>query len=342
MSRRRGFTLIELLVVIAIIAILVALLLPAVQMAREAARRSQCRNNLKQLGLAIHNYHDTHNIFPQGSYMAGIGCGPGGGTPWWPPHGNSAIDMLLPQLDQEPLHSMFNFNIASPCNYWNVVFKGTGMELPVLQCPSDITPAVQGAVWNNYCLSTGPNVGWTLDPSEAIGVMHPMVSKRLRDIRDGTSNTILAAEIMKSSGKSGQEGGIYSPGDVIRGVSLPPGYPRTKPTIADLTNFDAVCRTSFGYANFNGYIANWHSALPLDSLFNTVAPPNSPYANCGASAVWASGSDGPGVFPSRSRHPGGTFHLMCDGSVTFISNSVYLATYQNLGTVNGREVIGDF
>ncbi|HUQ71374.1 MAG TPA: DUF1559 domain-containing protein, partial [Planctomycetaceae bacterium] len=139
-SRRRGFTLIELLVVIAIIAILIALLLPAVQQAREAARRTQCRNNLKQLGLALHNYHDNFNIFPMGfsDVVAGNAERNGSGWAW------SA--MVLPYLDQAPLYNQFNFNVT-PYNCVNCAAPITGnqalvgTQLAAFSCPSDVKPA---------------------------------------------------------------------------------------------------------------------------------------------------------------------------------------------------------
>jgi len=334
MRKNRGFTLIELLVVIAVIAVLVSLLLPAVQMAREVARRSACKNNLKQLGIALHNYHELHQKLPQGAYSSLMGgCG---GQPNWPVHGNSPFTMLLPYLDQGPLYNKWNFTTGYPCNW----VMGSDAQIAVLLCPSDLE-APQMGCWNTYCLSTGPNVGWTFDVGEAVGISHSLISRRFADILDGLSGTIMVAEIVKGDANNGQDGGPYSIGDVIRGVSLPPGFHRIKPTIPDLQSYDAACRTTFGYANHLGHTGQfWCNPSPTNSCFNTSAPPNAIYANCDDFATWGD-TDGSGVFPSRSRHPGGTNHLFCDGSVRFIGNSVDLATYQNLGTIKGGETIGE-
>ncbi len=336
MRRSRGFTLIELLVVIAIISVLVGLLLPAVQQAREAARRTQCKNNLKQIGLALHLYHDTHQLFPQGAYNALPQCG--GGQPNWAAHGHSPLTMLLPYLDQRPLYETLDFRVGYPCNEPNA---DKGGKIAILLCPSDLTPP-QAPAPTNYCMSTGPNLGWTFDPMQAIGIGHPVVSKGTRHVLDGTANTILAAEIVKGSGPNGGGQSNFTIGDDIRGVTPQSGYPPVKPARADMQTFDSLCRTPFGYGNYYGEMGfYWYAPQPLQSCFNTVAPPNPPYANCGAFAVWGA-SDGPGVFPSRSRHTGGSHHAMCEGSVRFIGNSIDLNVYQNLGTIAGGEVVGDF
>ncbi len=204
---RRGFTLIELLVVIAIIAVLIALLLPAVQQAREAARRSQCINNLKQIGLALHNYHDTHNVFPPG--WIGV---QGGGPNMEGPSGFSWHAHLLPNLDQAPLYNRINFNVScvDPLNA-----TARQSVLAVFRCPSDPS---QDA-WNlgqegnpSNILATLPTANYVgsfgTEGAEDICIAAPFPAAqcrgdgafwhnskiRIADISDGMSNTILLGE----------------------------------------------------------------------------------------------------------------------------------------------------
>ena len=340
MNHKRGFTLVELLVVIAIIGVLVGLLLPAVQAAREAARRMQCSNNLKQLGLASQNYHDAHKKFPRGAYTAQVGgCG---GVPNHEAHGNSPLTMLLPFMEQTALYNSWDFTRGYPCN----LAKAYKAKISTFLCPSDGELPFESCP-TNYCMSTGPNVCWTTNPNEAVGIIHIRVSRSFADVTDGTSNTILAAEIVKGDGIDdgltgrGTASG-YTLGDVIRGISLPAGFHRVKPTATDLQNYDRMARTSFGYSYQLGVVgAYWAAPQPLQSFFNTVAPPNSPYANATEFAIWGA-TDGAGVFPSRSRHTGGSLHVLCDGSVHFIGNSIDLDLYQNLGSIAGGEVAGNF
>ena len=195
MHRRRGFTLIELLVVIAIIAILVALLMPAVQQAREAARRAQCKNNLKQIGLALHNYHAAHNIFPPG-YVAG--------APWpATTNGWGWCAMILPDLDQGPLYAQIDFRLPIE-NSVNLAVPA--IKLPALICPSDQIGAgtfpISDAAGNviipvaaacSYAATVGD------DSSEADGLtgngtFYRNSNTRISNLIDGTSNTILAGD----------------------------------------------------------------------------------------------------------------------------------------------------
>ena len=197
-ARRSGFTLIELLVVIAIIAVLIALLLPAVQQAREAARRTQCRNNLKQVGLALHNYHDTYLVLPPGYISrfdnAGNDLGPGWG---W-------AAMLLPQLDQSPLYNQLNLNVGieHPSNA-----TSRGVKLAAMRCPSDSAPdrwqTIQrnpstGAVIAPICEVASANyIGMfgTFEPGVGgDGLFYRNDNLNLRDVIDGTSNTLAVGE----------------------------------------------------------------------------------------------------------------------------------------------------
>jgi prepilin-type N-terminal cleavage/methylation domain-containing protein len=192
MSRSRGFTLIELLVVIAIIAILIALLLPAVQQAREAARRTQCRNNMHQLGLALHNYHDTHRCFPPGRVTQQ------GGWEGW-----SWAAMILPFLDETSVYNACNFSVPVRQDFAPHGFgpNRTARVTPLAQfwCPSDPNPWIGDATcyhWQArscYAASEGSCGGGSLSCTDGMTFAESRV--RIRDVRDGTSQTILAGEM---------------------------------------------------------------------------------------------------------------------------------------------------
>jgi len=194
--RRRGFTLIELLVVIAIIAVLIALLLPAVQQAREAARRSQCKNNLKQLGLGLHNYLDVHRTFPPGEVKhAHYGDN-------WNPIGWSAF--LLPFVDQAPVYSKLQEetqNFGTEMNYNSATSAGATI-LSVYICPTDIMPGInpvlegQKMAKSNYVANAGKTFieDNDYDPNKFMGVFAVNAVFGLKDVIDGTSNTIIIGE----------------------------------------------------------------------------------------------------------------------------------------------------
>lgn len=194
---RKGFTLIELLVVIAIIAILVALLLPAVQQAREAARKTSCRNNLKQIGVALHNYHDTHRVFPGNIHRTTA-----------PTRSFSWITMILPYIEQSALYDKFDFNLDLLNTTGNNNRQLTQTPIPALLCPTDPTPAVRTDIaqswpWPN-ALSPAPGAnggtaavtcykgfmgeGFASNPANGMFERQPAQAIRMRDLIDGTSN----------------------------------------------------------------------------------------------------------------------------------------------------------
>jgi prepilin-type N-terminal cleavage/methylation domain-containing protein len=217
LNRKRAFTLIELLVVIAIIAILIALLLPAVQQAREAARRTQCKNNLKQFGLAMHNYLDVHNRFPIGQQFRGMwdgtpdsaGAAGDGGT------GFTWGTYVLPFIDQAPLFNQFNFNVpiantGIPASANNTRLAAT--VLPMVRCPSDIAPptdnqggaglvgSIRPVAVASYKACSGSyqgnQGGWPNNNQDRRnGLFYRDSNLQLRDILDGTSNQILMGEV---------------------------------------------------------------------------------------------------------------------------------------------------
>jgi prepilin-type N-terminal cleavage/methylation domain-containing protein/prepilin-type processing-associated H-X9-DG protein len=332
-SKRRGFTLIELLVVIAIIAILVALLLPAVQQAREAARRAQCKNNLKQIGIALHNYHDSHRVFPPG-YVDLNGnpnstpdndLGPGWG---W-------ATFLLPGMDQGNAYDQINFNLGVGLGT-NAIVSQTA--LPMFQCPTDglqdafpvydssFTTPITTVAHSNYvgcngwveCFSGAggnPQPGPGADGLSGtfgragVGIFYRNSKNSAANVKDGLSNTIFVGERSSNHSPSTWTGAVTG-----------------------------------------GRCPAWMAVLPPSPY---SAPPGPPYDNADfgealilahCNATHLPNADFPVFDPDTyySFHTGGAQFLFGDGSVHFISSFVNGATYQYLATIAGGEVPGDY
>lgn len=309
---RRAFTLIELLVVIAIIAVLIALLLPAVQQAREAARRTQCKNNLKQLGVALHNYHGTFQCFPFGQLDSAKGY--------------SAISQLLPYFDQAPLYSLINFSL--PYNdASNNVPRLT--ELPALRCPSDGPNALSGQGGaTNYMANKGSGIIWQ-DPSgpntgfpPQTGIMFYRSSVRIGDITDGSSNTAAFAERLLADGNNG----IVSP---MADVFFSPAAPTTPDEAVTMCNAVDINNLANQFPLFMGapWIHGQHTYLHVNV-------PNS--RSCGFFTVLRAN------MPASSRHVGGAQVQLCDGSVRFVSENIDRVVWRAVGSRNGGEVVSEF
>jgi prepilin-type N-terminal cleavage/methylation domain-containing protein/prepilin-type processing-associated H-X9-DG protein len=348
--RRRGFTLIELLVVISIIAVLIALLLPAVQAAREAARRSQCTNNLKQLGVGMHNYHTGLNSFPPGA-SKNPKNGPGDSDLTWSSW--SAHAMLLPYLEQAPLYAAANFSwgidpFGDPCYSYNSTVANTLIR--TFLCPSDPNAGTPNI--NNYFFSIGmtgdtmtANCGGGVSPScQPTGSTGPFTYFKvygIQDIKDGTSNTVAATESL--TGKP-NVGNAYW-GNSTQGIN-DPGVQVTDVTqIPQATVLAGLQACATGFKNSSSIQSNkgqlWAFGAKSYTLFNTIQTPNDKTYRFGSCVF---GCAGCGLDPSwsidaQSYHSGGVNVLMCDGSVRFIKDSVARQTWWALGTRNGRETI---
>ncbi len=308
--RRSGFTLIELLVVIAIIAVLIALLLPAVQSAREAARRIQCVKNLKQIGLALHNYQESRSVLPGADMVFNV-------------TEISALSNILPYLEQSNVYNSINFDFSyqDPNNYTAMYTVINGFI-----CPSDLPDAIpslggqtnymanmgSGIVWQ---ASVGPNVGM---PSPN-GVFYGDSATTFAQITDGLSNTTFFSERVLADGNNS----IVSP---IADVFFSPGFPLTPDDALQQCLAVNIYDLNNQFPLFMG--APW---LCGQHIFLHVSPPNS--RSCGFFIALRA------VMPPSSHHPGGVNVVFGDGSVKFIKDSINLPIWRALGTRAGGEVI---
>lgn len=333
MRKRRAFTLIELLVVIAIIAILIALLLPAVQQAREAARRTQCRNNIKQLGIACHNYHDINKTWPPGTlntlgdyyqgsrgryaerYNAGL-------------HGSWLVS-ILPQMDQGPLFERFDLN--RPMNH-GLNRTARGIRVPAYVCPSDpfatTTLASRPAFGDNYARATyAGNTGkdtryvtmmgriWGQVPPERRGVFGNNGSARMAEIVDGTSNTVAIWEVAAGHRANDFRGAwaLGRPGTILAG---------------GCTENDC-----------NGINASGDAPGAYPDDVQGASSVSRGNANPKILSVWGGGD---GQHGPKSHHTGGCFGMLADGSVRFFSENLNRTVVEALDAAAGGETVGGF
>jgi prepilin-type N-terminal cleavage/methylation domain-containing protein/prepilin-type processing-associated H-X9-DG protein len=308
--KRSGFTLIELLVVIAIIAVLIALLLPAVQAAREAARRAQCVNNLKQIGLAVHNYHDR------------VGALPGAELDY---NGSklSALTHLLTSMEQTNVFNSVNFSFiySDPSNSTALTTR-----IATFICPSDVSdPHPEYGGQTNYMAAMGSWIVWmsasgpnaTLPPPN--GVFYGNSATTFAGVTDGLSNTTFFSERILADFTTG----VVSP---IADVFFSPAAPTT---IADATQICQAINIYDPASQFPLFMgAPWING---QHVFLQVTGPNT--RSCGFFAYLRA------CMPPSSRHPGGVNTLLGDGSVHFVKDSINIATWQALGTRAGGEII---
>ncbi len=348
MLRRKGFTLIELLVVIAIIAVLIAMLLPAVQAAREAARRSTCVNNLKQIGIASHNYESSQGSFQSSNLMQGVG----NTAPTWA-NNWSALARTLPYAEQSNLFNSMNFGVKDSAAQ-NTTVCGTLINMFV--CPSDGQTSVFNDGGTNFGGSNyGHNAGaWYIFggfspapyagtyPTGAFAVNQAF---QLSRFRDGLSNTILFSEIktFQYRLKCASVGSAMTP-TTIPGpnAGLLPEYNGSGSCSAPSTTMHT--RWSNGGVYHAGFSTAWTPNKKTMTPYNgtPVLVPSVPTGLVDADLISVNENDGGptyGAFTSRSYHPGGVNTLFGDSSVRFIKSSVNGDTWRALGTKEGGEVV---
>jgi prepilin-type processing-associated H-X9-DG protein len=323
--------LIELLVVIAIIAVLIALLLPAVQAAREAARRSQCVNNLKQIGLALHNYTNTVGSFPWG-------LGPGGWNDW------AAQTMILPYMEQGPL-----FNAANFANTANATQNNSGVQnttffrtsISNFQCPSDQDRLTNVEGHNNYYGNAGSTPASLYNSSQFDGLFlyignAPIVT--FSGVTDGLSNTAAFSERVKGIGTLNKNTvDIMKPTSSVWNVAATTVTVTPQPYYAACQAFVSTGATSSLWGGLSALSpdtsgSQWFSGYWTFTRYNHVMPPNA--NSCGYGIY-----NGGGAFTASSRHSGGVNLLLADGSVRFIKSSISAQTWWALGSRAGDETI---
>ncbi len=321
---RRGFTLVELLVVIAIIGILIALLLPAVQAAREAARRSQCTNNLKQFGVAIHNYHDVFRHLPSSDAGVWTGAGTLQNT------GISEHARLLQYMEQLNVYQLIDFRLK-----WNdpANAQAAATRVPTFMCPSDpatTVPAIYGP--NNYYGNQGAqilyggvpptnpsNANFGMPPADGVFFTNSFLP--FADIRDGLSATAAFSEKVT--------------GDFNNGISTPKSdtfRPDTAPStpdqaLADCRAIDVTNLSKQGYSNVG---APWLEGYHSTTYYYHVAPPND------RSCMYPPGRI---MTTANSYHAGGVQMCLCDGSVRFVNDGIDLLVWRAAGTRASGEAL---
>jgi prepilin-type N-terminal cleavage/methylation domain-containing protein/prepilin-type processing-associated H-X9-DG protein len=344
--RRQAFTLIELLVVIAIIAILIGLLVPAVQKVREAAARAQCQNNLKQLGLALQNYHDTNKTFPPAvaDTIPPLLPGPGTNTnPRDPNWGATWQVLILPFIEQDPLFKQYDPKLGAHANS-KTTAAPTSRSVPVYLCPSDtrapnlVNPNALNLdmARGNYGINGGNGLGQNnnvYNNAHRKGLTHLRQRYRatMADVSDGTSNTIAVSELLVR----------VTPGDGSHGVW---GYPGA----AYITGYNDQGAVGNNYANNNLPATNHIQTPNCDARLypcasftphcdNNLTPPG----GSNLDPVYGCDENAPGN-AARSRHSGGVNVALVDGSVRFVSDNVNPLTWLAAFSVGGREVQGDW
>ncbi len=334
--RRDAFTLIELLVVIAIIAVLISLLLPAVQSAREAARRAQCVNNLKQIGLALHNYESANGCFPAMSF-AGVTGQLGGNSP---DQGASFLLRIAVNIEGQNLYNAFNWAVAcvTGCSDASANFTTRNSVVSSFICPSESnSPHIFGT---SYAASYGPQWRWGDGTNPDLAAFAGAKVKKIGDFTDGTSNSIMVLEVVRGDGSNA----IASRSDAFSVPGFTPGNAGTFPQHAtQLATYLTACTaaraaTPGGQWN-NGHVYWSNGRVAVGAIANMGLTPNSRFPNCGTWTITNVGPAGSGLFASRSFHPGGVNSLFGDGSVKFMKDTVNQVTWWGLGTISGGEVI---
>jgi len=342
---RRGFTLIELLVVIAIIAVLIALLLPAVQAAREAARRAQCVNNLKQFGLALHNYHQTIGSFPMMNGMAYTDPPASNATlTGWGVFGAHAY--MLPYLEQSALYNACNFTWTSfifPDGTGNGAQSATNLtvwhtKIASFMCPSDGEVGLNNINSYQGNCGTGTNVEIT---TETNGIFANHNAYNLAQVIDGTSNTIAATEALV--GSSGTKRNRWFKSGFLGGWPANLQLRDVRSDLATVMNVAKQCQTAISAPSAfsdKGYC--WQVGAPGFTMTNIVLTPNASmftYSTCRFNCNDGCGVDFGQLQIPSSNHPGGVNAVFADGSVRFIKDSISQPTWMSLGSRDGSEVI---